>query len=79
MNQQMIGTGLRKRGEISLRFHDHQMHIQRLARAAPQCFDNHRTEGDIRHEPAIHYVDMNPIRAGGVDGLNLFGKPGKIS
>ena len=74
----MIGTGLSKVGDIALRLDDHQVHIQRLLRVASHRFDNHRPERDIRHEMAVHDVDMNPVCACRVDGANLVGEVPEI-
>ena len=41
VDEEMIGTGLGKGGEIAFRFDDHQMHIERLLRVASHRFDNH--------------------------------------
>ena len=70
-NEEMIGASLGKVDEVALGLDDHQVHIKRLTRVAPDCFDNHRPERDIRHKTAVHHVDMNPVRAGRIDGANL--------
>ena len=71
-HEQMIGAGLGKGGEIAVRLDDHQVHIERLPRVASYRFDNHRPERDIRHEAAVHHVDMNPVGAGRIDGAHFF-------
>jgi hypothetical protein len=50
------------------------VHIERLPRVASHRFDNHRPERDIRHEAAVHHVDMNPVGAARIDGANLVGE-----
>ena len=70
----MIGAGLGKGGEIALRLDDHQMHIERLSCVASHRFDDDRPEGDIRHEAAVHDVDMNPVGAGLIDSPDLVGE-----
>src|SRR5580698_9041328 len=74
----MIRTCLGKGGEMPLWFYNHQMNIERLARAASKRFNNNRAKRYVRYEPSIHYVDMNPVGAGIVDRPNLFGKPREI-
>ena len=64
LNEQMIGAGFGKIAEIALWFDDHQVHIERLGRRTAHRVHDRRAEGDVRHEPAIHDVDMNPIGAG---------------
>jgi hypothetical protein len=73
-DQQMIGSGLDKCTEIALRLNDHQVHIKRLLRAASHRFDNHRAERNIRHEAAVHYVNVDPVGASQIDGTNLVGE-----
>jgi hypothetical protein len=57
---------------------DHQMHIERLLRAASHRFDHYRPNRDIRHEAAIHHIDVNPIRPRRIDGANLLGDTTEI-
>ena len=74
VNEEMIGAGLGKGGEIAFRLDDHQMHIERLLRVASHRFDNRRPERDIRHEAPVHHIDMDPVGAGRVDGADLIGE-----
>ena len=70
LDQEMIGADVREVGEIALRLDDHQVHIERLLRRAPHRCDDHRPDRDIRHEAAVHDVDMDPIRSRRIDGAN---------
>ena len=74
----MIGAGLGEVGEIPLRLDNHQVHIERLLRAASHRFDNHRPDRDVRHEATIHYVDMDPVGSRRIDSANLLGESPKI-
>ena len=78
LNKQMIGAGFRKIVEITLRLDDHQVHIERLGRRAAHCIHDRGAEGDVRHEPAVHDVDMNPIGAGLIDRTNFLAEPPQI-
>ena len=40
-NEEMIGASLGKVDEVALGLDDHQVHIKRLTRVAPDRFDNH--------------------------------------
>ena len=35
-------------------------------------------DGDVRHEMAVHHVDMNPVGAGGIDGAHLLAEPREV-
>jgi hypothetical protein len=41
-------------------------------------FYDKRADGDIRHKMAIHDVDMNPVGAGRLNGLNFFAETREI-
>jgi hypothetical protein len=47
-------------------------------RAAPHGFDDDRPDRDVRREATIHHINMNPIRARRIDGVNLLGETSKI-
>src|SRR5437588_652372 len=49
--------------EVALRLEHHQVHVDRLVREPAQCFDHVGTEREIRHEPSVHHVDVQPIGA----------------
>jgi len=78
LNKEMIGSGFGKIFKIALRLDDHHVYLQRLRGRAAHRVHDRRAEGDIRHEPAIHDVDMHPIGAGLINGANLFSKPPQI-
>jgi len=58
-------------GEIGIGRCDHQMAVEDLVRAVADRLDNWRAEGDVRHEMAVHHVEMDPVRAGAHDRLDL--------
>ena len=78
VDEEMIGTGLGKGGEMAFRLDDHQMHVERLLRAAAHRLHDQRPDRDIRHEAAVHDVDMNPVGAGRLDGANFIGKMSEV-
>ena len=57
---------------------DHQMNIERLRGMAPQRADRGGPHGDVRHEMAVHHVDMDPVGAGGIDRAHLLAEPREI-
>ena len=72
LHQQMIGANVGKRGEIALGLDDHQMNVEGLCGRAADRLQHDRPNGDVRNEAAVHYIDMNPVSAGGVDGADFF-------
>jgi hypothetical protein len=54
------------------------MNVERLRRRATHRLDDDRSEGDIRHEAPVHYIDMNPIGMSLVDSTNLVTEPAEI-
>jgi hypothetical protein len=54
------------------------MHIHRQPGVRPQRLHDHRADGDIRHEMAIHHIDMDVIGAGGIDGTDFRAQAGEI-
>ncbi len=69
-----LGEGL----EIGIAGRDHQMRVEDLPGVGPQRLDDVGTVGNVRHEMAVHHVEVNPVGACRVDGANLLAKPGKI-
>ena len=58
---------------------DHQMHVERKFRVRPQGLHHIRADGDVRHEMAVHDVDMDPVRAGSVQRANFFAQHREVA
>ena len=54
------------------------MHIQRFPGRATDGLDHDRSERDSGNEPSIRDVDVDPIRAGRIDGSHLLGQAAEI-
>ena len=78
LHQQMIGAGAGEGSEIALRLDNHQMNVERLCRRAADRLEHDRSDGDVGNETAVHYVDMDPVRAGSIDGADFFTQSSKI-
>jgi hypothetical protein len=78
LHQQMIGAGAGEGGEIALRFDYHQMNVEWLCRRAADRLEHDRSDGDVGNETAVHYVDMDPVRAGSIDSADFFPQSGEI-
>jgi hypothetical protein len=55
------------------------MHIERLVAVSGYCFDDGKTERDIRYEYTVHYIKMQPIGIAAVYHINSLGNVGKVS
>jgi hypothetical protein len=42
------------------------MYVERLCRRSSNSFQYHRPDGDVGHESAVHYIDVNPVGSGGI-------------
>jgi len=68
----VIGAGLCEGSKIALRLDDHQMNVEGLCGRAAVLLQDDRAYGDVRNETAVHHINMDPVRAGGVNGTNFF-------
>ena len=58
----LIGAGPCERFQKNFRLGTHQVHIEKQLGQRAQRLHHGRTEGDVRHEMAVHDVEMQPIR-----------------
>ena len=78
VNGDDIGSGIGKRLEVGVRGRDHQMDIEYLFAVSAYGFDDRRTEGDVRHEVAVHHIQVNPVATCGIGCANFFAQSRKI-
>ena len=57
-----VRAGLRVRGDPALGVLDHQVHVERQGRRAPHRLDHDRADRQVRHEVAVHHVDVDVVR-----------------
>ena len=62
-----VRAGLRESIEERVDGRDHQMDVERLVQCAAECLHHGRADREVRHEMAIHHVDVDPVRARFVD------------
>ena len=55
-----------------------EMHIEGNRGHFAHPFDDHRTDGDVGHEVAVHNIDMKPVGAGRFDCLDLVFEPAEV-
>src|SRR5258706_10620870 len=78
MHSQMIRASFGESLEKSLRFFDHQMHIEWKFGHTFTSFHNEWSHSDIGYEVPIHYINVQPVRASGFAGGDLFTEACKI-
>ena len=78
MDGDAVGAGLGEGLEIGIHRRDHQVGVESIRRVRPHAPDEIRAEGDVRHEMAVHHVEMDPVGAGRVDGADLLAQPGEV-
>ncbi len=78
MHGEDIGAGLGEIGDIAVGIFNHQVHVEGQVRHLARRFDDQRTDGDVRHEMAVHDIHMHIIGAGRLDGTDFFPEAGKI-
>src|SRR4051794_15116204 len=78
VNEDRIRAGLGKSVEIAIRLFNHEMGFKRQLGDWANRLDDNRPHADIRHEMAVHDIDMNAISAGLVRFTNLFAEAGEV-
>jgi hypothetical protein len=64
--------------DVALWFDDHEMTVERQIDGAAQRVDYRYPDADIRHEHAIHHIDVQPVGAGCGDFAHLLAETRKI-
>src|SRR5689334_25157600 len=78
MHQDMVGPGISERRDERIDRLDHQVHVERQSAMWTEALQDRRTEADVRHEMAVHDVEMQPIGSGGLDRRNLLAQTREI-
>ena len=69
-----IGVGL----DVGIDRGDHQVHVHEGLHMRAERLDRRGAEGEVGHEMPVHHVDMDPIGALRLDGLDLLTEVGEI-
>ena len=72
MNRDNISTSLCKVRNTELRLDNHEMNIQGLVGDGAESIDNERANGDVRDKATVHDINVDPISASFIDGLDLY-------
>ena len=73
-------AGLHERLDVAIGLVDHQVDVERDPGDALERADDRRPDGDVRHEMAVHDVDMNEVGAAALrrgDGVAERGEVGR--
>lgn len=57
---------------------DHQVHIQKHWRMLAHGLHDRDADRDIRHKNAVHYVNMDIVRAAGLDLTDVLAECAKV-
>ena len=71
-SDELTGPRLGEVGDAELGLHDHEVAVQHLVGDGAEGLDHEGTDGDVGHEAAVHHVDVDPLGAGLVGGLDLY-------
>jgi hypothetical protein len=78
MNGDIVASGRCERLDMAFRTIDHQMCIERQRATGPDISDEFRSECDIRHELAVHDIEMNPVCSRILDRRDFIRDMGEI-
>ena len=70
-----VCPGLGEGSKIRVGRGDHQVHVERECRDLPDGLDDDRAHREVRHEMAVHNVDVQPVRAGALDSPYFVAQP----
>ena len=73
-----IGPCIGKGGRQIVDRRDHQMHVDGHADVLTQRLAHHRPHGEVGHIVVVHHVEMQNVRAGGLDGLHFLFQPAEV-
>ncbi len=73
-----VGARVREVGNVPLGLLDHEVYVHVELRGRADGFDDERTDRDVRDEPPVHDVDVNPVGARTLHGLHLVRKAAEV-
>ena len=79
MGDDHVGTGVGIGLNIGIDGGDHQVHIHEGFHMRTEGLHGGRAECQVRHEMAVHHVDVYPVGTLCFDGLDFLTKVGEIS
>ena len=79
MDGDRIGTGGGEPLDPAGRLDDHEVDVDREFGCGADGLDDREADADIGHEDAVHDVDVDEVRAGRFDSLDLLAEPAEVS
>ena len=79
MDRDVVGAGAGEVGDIPLGAGDHQMDIDRQRGRLADDLDDRRPQRQVRHEVAVHDVDVDPVHSGVLHGPHLVREMTEVS
>src|SRR5262245_8200677 len=74
----LVGAGGREIGQVALGLHDHQVDIEGQAGSLTDRLYHHGADREVRHEPAVHDVDVEQVGPGGLDLGDIVGEGSEV-
>src|SRR5262249_26297711 len=78
VDREAAGPGGHETVEEPFGLDHHEMDVERQRRQPPHRLDDLRAESEIRHEAAVHDVDVDPVGAAGLAQGDLFAEPREV-
>src|SRR5688572_2716929 len=78
MDRDLIRTRFDKYRSIAIGISDHQVSIESQLGDLPDSLHHRRAEGEIWHEVAVHYIDVQHSYPCALDFADLIRQPGKV-
>jgi hypothetical protein len=78
MDRDVLDTGSSQAVDVGFRMFYHEMGIEGQLGAATQSLDDGDAKGQVRHEMAVHQVEMDTICPLPFDVLNVFSQAGEV-
>ena len=72
------GAGVGERLDVAIGIRDHQVDVERHRGDALERLDDRRADRDVRHEVAVHHVDVNQIGAAALDRGDRVAERGEV-
>ena len=79
MDDDAVRTRLGERLQIGVDRRDHQVGVEALGAVRADGADEVGAEGEVGDEVAVHDVEMEPVRPGGVDRAHLLAQPREVA
>ena len=78
MDRDVLDAGSSQAVDVGFRMFYHEMGIEGQLGAAAQSLDDGDAKGQVRHEMAVHQVEMDTICPLPFDVLNVFSQAGEV-